>query len=396
MEEKKVVLKRKKKLVLKKKAFAFLIITILTIIILTIILVKIILNSKKLNLEYEKELNVSLNDKITNLDAIRKIKNGKILTKKKKINTTKIRKIKVTFEVEDYFKKKTKYHYIIIINDKEKPTIKYTKELETEEGKELDLLKDVIVEDNSREKITPTIEGEYDFNKAGEYKLFYVAKDSSKNEAREEFILKVTEKKIEKKVVEEKKENNSNRNKTSKGFDITTKNGVTYIVGYLIVNKTYSLPSSYGNGLTGETRNNFNRMKSAAEEEKLDIFISSGYRSYNRQKTLYNNYVSNEGKEEADTYSARPGHSEHQSGLALDVNTVDDSFANTEEAKWLAKNCYKYGFILRYPKGKSNETGYKYEPWHFRYVGEDLATKLYNNGNWITMENYFGITSTYK
>ena len=165
--------------------------------------------------------------------------------------------------------------------------------------------------------------------------MFYVAKDSSKNEAREEFILKVTEKKIEKKVVEEKKENNSNRNKTSKGFDITTKNGVTYIGGYLIVNKTYSLPSSYGNGLTGETRNNFNRMKSAAKEENLDIFISSGYRSYNRQKTLYNNYVSNDGKEEADTYSARPGHSEHQSGLALDVNTVDDSFANTEEAKWL-------------------------------------------------------------
>lgn len=226
--------------------------------------------------------------------------------------------------------------------------------------------------------------------------MFYVAKDSSKNEAREEFILKVTEKKIEKKVVEEKKENNSNRNKTSKGFDITTKNGVTYIGGYLIVNKTYSLPSSYGNGLTGETRNNFNRMKSAAKEENLDIFISSGYRSYNRQKTLYNNYVSNDGKEEADTYSARPGHSEHQSGLALDVNTVDDSFANTEEAKWLVENCYKYGFILRYPKGKSNETGYKYEPWHFRYVGEDLATKLYNNGNWITMENYFGITSTYK
>lgn len=396
MGEKKVVLKRKKKLVLKKKAFAVLITTLLAIIILTIILVKIIINSKKLNLEYEKKLNVSLNDKITNLDAIKKIKNGKIITKKKKINTTKVRKIKVTFEVEDYFKKKIKYHYTIIIKDKEKPNIKYTKELETEEGKEIDLLKDVTVEDNSKEKITPTIEGEYDFNKAGVYKLFYIAKDYSKNEAREEFILKVTEKKIEKKVVEEKKENNSNKNKTSKDFDITTKNGVTYIGGYIIVNKTYSLPSSYGDGLTRETRKNFNRMKSAAKEENLDIFISSGYRSYNRQKTLYNNYVSNDGKEEADTYSARPGHSEHQSGLALDVNTVDDSFANTEEAKWLAENCYKYGFILRYPKGKSNETGYKYEPWHFRYVGEDLSTKLYNNGNWITMENYFGITSTYK
>lgn len=81
--------------------------------------------------------------------------------------------------------------------------------------------------------------------------------------------------------------------------------------------------------------------------------------------------------------------------MAFDVNTINDSFANTEEGKWLNDNCYKYGFILRYPNGKSDETGYQYEPWHFRYVGVELAEKLYNNGNWITVEDYFGITSRY-
>lgn len=182
---------------------------------------------------------------------------------------------------------------------------------------------------------------------------------------------------------------------TSKGFKGVTKNGVTYIDGYLIVNKTYTLPSSYGNGLTNVTIEAFNKMQAAAKVDGLNIYISSGFRSYSYQKTLYNNYVNRDGVTVADTYSARAGHSEHQSGLAFDVNTINDSFANTEEGKWLNDNCYKYGFILRYPNGKSDETGYQYEPWHFRYVGVELAEKLYNNGNWITVEDYFGITSRY-
>ena len=136
-------------------------------------------------------------------------------------------------------------------------------------------------------------------------------------------------------------------------------------------------------------------MQAAAKADGLNIYISSGFRSYSYQKNLYNNYVNRDGVVAADTYSARAGHSEHQSGLAFDVNTINDSFANTEEGKWLNDNCYKYGFILRYPKGKSDETGYQYEPWHFRYVGVELAEKLYNNGNWITVEDYFGITSKY-
>ena len=261
-------------------------------------------------------------------------------------------------------------------------------------GEEIDLLKDVMVEDNSKENITPQVEGEYDINKSGDYKLYYIAEDTSGNKAKEEFILHIKEKNVEKQITSNDNQGTTSFT-TSKGFKGVTKNGVTYIEGYLVVNKTYTLPSSYGNGLTNATIEAFNKMQAAAKVDGLNIYISSGFRSYSYQKTLYNNYVNRDGVTAADTYSARAGHSEHQSGLAFDVNTINDSFANTEEGKWLNDNCYKYGFILRYPKGKSDETGYQYEPWHFRYVGVELAEKLYNNGNWITVEDYFGITSRY-
>ena len=136
-------------------------------------------------------------------------------------------------------------------------------------------------------------------------------------------------------------------------------------------------------------------MKQDAQKEEISLKIISGYRSYSRQQTLYNNYVKRDGKKEADRYSARAGHSEHQTGLAFDVNSLEQSFGETKAGKWLSDNCYKYGFILRYPKGKEDITGYMYEPWHFRYLGTKAA-ELYNNGNWITLEEYLGIDSKYS
>ncbi len=199
---------------------------------------------------------------------------------------------------------------------------------------------------------------------------------------------------------------------TSKGFTIETREGVTYIDGYMVANKTYPLPENYvpentykkitnPNGACAECLINdayqaYTSLKKDATSNGLNLWIASGFRSYNYQAGLYNSYVKNRGgKEKADTFSARPGHSEHQTGYAFDLNSVDSSFADTKEGKWIDSNCYKYGFIIRYPKGKDNETGYKYEPWHLRFVGIDLATKLYNAGDWITMEDYFGITSQY-
>lgn len=181
---------------------------------------------------------------------------------------------------------------------------------------------------------------------------------------------------------------------TSKGFPIEVKDGITYVDGVLIANKTYSLPSTYNPGLLSETQTAFNEMQAAAARDGLSLIIASGFRSYERQKTLYTNYSNRDGKAAADRYSARPGHSEHQSGLGIDINCSDTSFDNTPEAKWLAENCWKYGFIIRYPKGKESITGYMYESWHVRYLGKDLAKKVYDSG--LTLEEYYGITSAYQ
>ena len=149
-----------------------------------------------------------------------------------------------------------------------------------------------------------------------------------------------------------------------------------------------SLGSNYGGGkLEKETAEYFKKMSDAAKKEGISIKNISGYRSYDTQVYLYNNYVKKDGKAKADTYSARAGTSEHQSGLASDINYVSSSFENTSAFKWLSKNAYKYGFILRYPKGKEFITGYMYEPWHYRYVGEEVAKFVYEND--ITYDEYY-------
>ncbi len=170
--------------------------------------------------------------------------------------------------------------------------------------------------------------------------------------------------------------------------------GVTYINGILIANKTYKLPKTYNPGTNSKAYKAFKKMQSAAYKDGLNLFIASGYRSYSYQKYLYNSYKARDGKEKADTYSARAGHSEHQTGLAFDINDPSSSFDNTKEAKWLAKNCTKYGFIIRYQKSKEKITGYKYESWHIRYLGKSLAKKVTKSGK--CLEEYLGITSKYK
>ncbi len=174
-------------------------------------------------------------------------------------------------------------------------------------------------------------------------------------------------------------------------------NGVTnltYISGILVANKTYALPSDYDPGVDEEAMAAFTEMQQAAKQEGCNLYIASGYRSYFTQKDLYEKYVQRDGKFAADTYSARPGHSEHQTGLAFDLNSIDASFANTPEGKWVAENCYKYGFIIRYPADKTAITGYMYEPWHIRYLGVNLATSVYQSG--LCLEEYLGITSFYE
>ncbi|HXR44139.1 MAG TPA: M15 family metallopeptidase [Pseudolysinimonas sp.] len=120
------------------------------------------------------------------------------------------------------------------------------------------------------------------------------------------------------------------------------------------------------------------------------LTVVSPYRSYGDQVSVYNGWVSRLGQAQADRQSARPGYSEHQTGLAVDINTAQDQgFGNTQAGKWLAANSWQYGFILRYPDGLESVTGYEYEPWHFRYVGVELATEMHNTGV-QTLEQFFG------
>lgn len=166
--------------------------------------------------------------------------------------------------------------------------------------------------------------------------------------------------------------------------------------GIVIASKKYPLPASHAPGESSTARAAFNKMAAAAKNEGIELTAFSTYRSYDYQVDLYNRYVARDGQAAADRYSAKPGYSEHQTGLAFDIGEVgqenhfaSSSFAQTKGGKWLASNAQNYGFILRYPPGKESVTGYMYEAWHYRYVGVDLAKQIHARNT--TLEEYFGI-----
>ena len=158
-----------------------------------------------------------------------------------------------------------------------------------------------------------------------------------------------------------------------------------------VPNDLVTLSGQYNKGANNKMRKDaalaFMEMVDAAKLDNIILYNMSAYRDYNYQVNLYNKYIQRDGKEAADKYSARPGYSEHQSGLCSDLNNISDSFDGTDEAIWLKNNAYKYGFILRFPKDKEDITGYKYEPWHYRYVGKDAAKIIYDDD--ITLEEYY-------
>lgn len=144
------------------------------------------------------------------------------------------------------------------------------------------------------------------------------------------------------------------------------------------------------NMLRKDARIAFEDMCEAASKDNIYIYAGSGYRSYNTQLSLYNNYVKRDGFKEAETYSARAGYSEHQTGLAMDIaNSTGFISSGDKEYTWLLDNSYKYGFILRYPKDKEYVTGYMNEEWHYRYVGKDTAKIVFDKG--ITYDEYMAM-----
>ncbi len=134
----------------------------------------------------------------------------------------------------------------------------------------------------------------------------------------------------------------------------------------------------------------------ARTEAGLGLSVQSAYRSYDTQVRVYNQDVAAHGQAYADTDTARPGTSEHQTGLAVDISAVpascslDACFGTTPQGIWLAANAWRFGFLLRYPADKVAVTGYTYEPWHFRYIGTDLAAQLHKTGV-TTLEEFFGV-----
>ncbi|MEM5011663.1 M15 family metallopeptidase [Niallia taxi] len=180
-----------------------------------------------------------------------------------------------------------------------------------------------------------------------------------------------------------------------------------------LVNKSFGLPDGYapedlirpevqfsfGNQdieksyMRKEAANSLADMFNAAKKDGVILYAVSGYRSFDRQTVLYDAEIEKVGQKKAEEAVAYPGNSEHQTGLAMDISakSVDflltEDFEATKEGKWLKDNAHLYGYILRYPKGKEDITKYKFEPWHFRYVGEKSANDIYENG-W-TLEEYF-------
>ncbi|NOU93011.1 D-alanyl-D-alanine carboxypeptidase family protein [Paenibacillus sp. LMG 31456] len=181
----------------------------------------------------------------------------------------------------------------------------------------------------------------------------------------------------------------------------------------VLVNKAYKLPEGYvpqdlvdpnvpfifkekseKRKLRKEAAAALEKLFKAASDDKLPLSGVSAYRSHETQKTIYANYVKKDGEEAANKYSAKPGQSEHETGLAIDVSgttgkcAASDCFAATKEAKWLDEHAAEYGFIIRYPKGKESITGYQYEPWHLRYVGTEISKDIAKRG--VTLEEYLG------
>lgn len=178
-----------------------------------------------------------------------------------------------------------------------------------------------------------------------------------------------------------------------------------------VMNKSRNLPSDYipedlvtlsvptcllnpeVNQLRSDASQALTALFESAKEKELILVARSGYRSYNTQTALYNGIVNKYGQDYADKYSAKPGQSEHQTGLAIDITSesvalqLEEPFGETPEGIWVKENAHLFGFIIRYPKGKESITGYEYEPWHLRYLGKNLATEVYESG--LTLEEFF-------
>lgn len=226
---------------------------------------------------------------------------------------------------------------------------------------------------------------------------------SQKEEEKEEVVADDTEEEIPEPIEETEEESEV------EVIDYETPESLT-----VLVNKQHALPAGYEPAdltvpdvrfpfeeedpkkqLRQEAADALEELFQDAELAGHMLFAQSGYRSFERQEVIFAANVDRDGEEAANQYSARPGESEHQTGLVMDITSetvgfrLIEEFGDTPEGKWVAENAHLYGFIIRYEKGKEDITEYQYEPWHLRYVGKDAAREIYENN--LTLEQYVGV-----
>ena len=353
--------------------------------ILIALFVAFVIYNSTIHIDLANERKIQVNTEATAEQFIESIGNGR-LVEDVPIDTSKVGlrdvnvKIKVGEEIRDYT-------FTVDIIDTQAPVITVAEDSwNVMRGTPIDVLSSAEVTDNSGESIPIALDGEYNPNQIGQQTVTLSATDSSGNESHQNIYIN---------VIEITKDMPDTSFLTTTGHQAEIKDGILYVDGILIVNKSFGLPADYGNGLEQATIDAMYKLFDGAVEAGYYIDTVTEYRAYRDQELLFE-YWSEVAKEGENTMSTvKAGHSEHQTGLALDIDSTLTSFAESPEGQWLAANCQKYGFIMRYPRDKVDVTGCSWEPWHIRYVGTELAEKLYNGGNWITLEEYFGIPSEY-
>lgn len=309
------------------------------------------------------------------------------------LDTKKVGKVTLTYVLEK--EKLTKeFHVDVEVKDTKKPVITFKKDkLSFTEGEAFtakDNIKQVsdpvdgdlkLANKDTLEKGTYVIKDEVDPKKPGTYKVEVSACDKNGNKTNASFDVEVKKKVVVKK--EEPKPAPQPQRPSTPNHSQTVK--PSYINGILLVNRNHPLPRDFG-GTDPVAYENLQRLIKAANKAGHAMPILSGYRSYDEQVYLYDMYCKRDGQEAADRYSARPGTSEHQSGLAFDIGAIDNYYGEQPGGIWLEKHCADFGFIIRFPQGKEHITGYMYEPWHVRYVGVEHAKYIMSHN--LCLEEY--------
>ena len=296
---------KRKRTVWKKRTKIILVIFVLILVLIAVLL--FCLSNK--DLKYQESIQILIGEELPTLDEyldsddLKRIDNLEITWSTMPLEDGKIYHAG-TYEGYFSFRGEEKNIFVVVVDDVA-PSIEGVQDITVYKDETVDLLKDITVTDNSHDEVETSVSGDYDLSAAGEYALSYVAKDASGNEATENFKLIVKEKENPTTEVPSSGESQI-VGTTSKGYTIEQINGLYYIDGVLIANKSYALPSSYNpGGLLDSFQDAFSVMQSAAANDGISLSVISGYRSYSRQNTIYNNYVSRDGKANAVSYSAR-------------------------------------------------------------------------------------------